>query len=202
MLKNLSIRYKIYLLAFTTQLLMLIMGSIAVVQMAKIGIELVDIAEIDIPLANKITEQQLDQNTLFERALFNAALHNLNLAGSLEHLNHIKSELAISTKTLLQDIEVFVAQATNIIHTEEGKEKFRHVSAVLTDVEHHYIEVSDNSKRILDVASTTAPDLLATEAAKVEELQDALKHELIDLLNEIQKFTLAASLQAEHDEQS
>jgi methyl-accepting chemotaxis protein len=208
MLKNLSIKYKIYLLASISLLLMSIMGSIAVVQMAKIGTELVDIAEIDVPLANKvtkITEQQLNQNTLFERALFNAALHDLKVAGSLEHFNEIKSELAVSTKTLLQDIkdiEVFVAQAINIIHTEEGKEKFRHVSAVLTDVEHHYTEVSDNAARILDSASTAAPEQLAKEAAKVEALQGALKHELIDLLDEIQKFTLAATLQAEHDEQS
>jgi hypothetical protein len=42
---------------------------------------------------------------------------------------------------------------------------------------------------------------IADEAIKVEELQDALKHELIELLDEIQKFTLDASLQTEHDEQ-
>jgi methyl-accepting chemotaxis protein len=48
--------------------------------------------------------------------------------------------------------------------------------------------------------SITGMAELAEEAVKVEELQDALKHELIDLLDEIPKFTLVASLQAEHDE--
>jgi methyl-accepting chemotaxis protein len=66
--------------------LMLLMGSIAIIQMAKIGVELVDIAEEDIPLGNmvtKITKHQLNQSILFERALFNASLHNQNVAGSL-----------------------------------------------------------------------------------------------------------------------
>lgn len=72
--------------------LMLLMGGIAIIQMTKIGTELVNIAEVDIPLANKvtkITELQLDQSILFERALFNASLNHQNVSGSLEHFNKL-----------------------------------------------------------------------------------------------------------------
>ena len=208
MLQHISIKYKIYLLGLVQLALMLIMGGVAIIQMAKIGTELVDIAEVDIPLGNKITkitELQLEQNILFERALFNAVLHHQNVAGGLEHLIKIKSELAKTTKFIskhIKDAEVFINQSIDIIHSEEGKNKFRHILSVLTDVEHRYQVVVVNALRILDTAVSVDSSTLATEAARVEELQDALKHELIDLLDEIQKFTLAASLQAEHDEQT
>ena len=208
MLKHITIKYKVYLLGFVQLALMVVIGSIAIIQMAKIGTELVDIAEEDIPLANmvtKITELQLDQSILFERALFNAALHNQNVPGSLEHLNELKYEISGSTQTikqLIKDTEDFVTQAITVIHTEEGKAEFRHALTVLTDAEHRYDQVTENSDRIMSITGTASMAELANEASKVEELQDALKHELIDLLDEIQKFTLDASLQAEHDEQS
>jgi methyl-accepting chemotaxis protein len=52
-LRLITIRYKIYLLGSIQLALMLLMGSISVIQMAKIGIELVDIAEEYIPLPIK-----------------------------------------------------------------------------------------------------------------------------------------------------
>ena len=73
---------------------------------------------------------------------------------------------------------------------------------MLTDAEHRYEEVTLNSERIMSISVIEDMAELADEAVKVEELQNALKHELIDLLHEIQEFTLAASLQAEYDDQS
>jgi methyl-accepting chemotaxis protein len=208
MLKHIKVKYKIYLLGAVQLALLVVVGAISLIQMDKIGTELVDIAEEDIPLANKvtnITELQLDQSILFERALFNAALYNQNIAGSLEHLNKLKSEISALTiviKKAIKDTEDFVEHAIAVIHTEEGKAIFRHVLTVLTDVEHRYDEVTLNSDRVMSITGTAGITELADEAVKVEKLQDALKHELIDLLDEIQKFTLAAALQAEHDEQS
>jgi methyl-accepting chemotaxis protein len=117
-------------------------------------------------------------------------------------LNEIKSELSELTRVIkkeIKDTEAFVTRGIDVMHTEAGKAEFRNVLAVLTDEEHRYDELSLNSDRIMSITGMAE---LAGEAAKVEELQDALKHELIDLLEKIQKFTLAASLQAEHDEQT
>ena len=208
MLKRITIKYKIFLLAGVQLAIMLTMGAIAVIQMDKIGTELVDIAEEDIPLANMITtitELQLEQGILFERALFNAALSQQNVAGSLEHFHHIKSQWTGLEKKLQQEIkkaEIFVEKAIHIIHSEAGKAEFRHVLTVLTDVEKRYLDFTIQSEHILATASTANLTELAAEAVKVEELQDFVMHELIKLLSEIQKFTLEAALQAEHDEQS
>ncbi|MEP1445478.1 MAG: HAMP domain-containing methyl-accepting chemotaxis protein [Paraglaciecola sp.] len=208
MLKRINIRSKIYLLGFTLLALMLIIGGIALVQMDKIGKELVDIAEENIPLTGKvtkITENQLEQSILFERAIFNASLVKQNIPGSLAHFDQLKSQWAELTIIIEQDIkdtEVFVTKAIDVIHSEKGKAEFRHVLSVLTDVEHRYKESTLSSEKILSKAGTHNLIDIAKDAAEMEKLQDALKHELIDLLDEIQKFTLAASIKAEQDEQS
>lgn len=208
MLQRITIKYKIYLLGIIQLILMLIIGGIAIIQMNKIGVELVDIAEEHIPLASKvtkITEHQLEQTIYFERALFNASLSHQNVAGSLGHFNQLKSkwsELSLVIEQEIKDTEDFVAEAINIIHSEKGKAEFRHVLSVLTDVERRYKELNVNSKRILDIADSVAINELSKETTALEKLQEAFNHELIDLLDEIQKFTLSASLQAEHDEQA
>lgn len=81
---------------------------------------------------------------------------------------------------------VFVNQSIDIFHSEKDKNKFWHILSVLTDVEQRYQEVGVNALRILDTAISVNTSTLAIEAARVEEWQDALKHELIDLLDEIQ----------------
>jgi methyl-accepting chemotaxis protein len=187
---------------------MLLMGGIALTQMAKIGVELVDIAEVNIPLANKvtkITEHQLEQSILFERALFNASLHGQNVANSDTHFAQIRSRLSELSPVIEQEIisaEEFVAKAINFVHTQEGKEEYQHVLTVLKDAENLYSEVIADMERILSSALTLDPTALAQQAEQGEKLQDDLQHKFVDLLDEVQKFTLAASLQAEHDEQA
>lgn len=75
MLSKLTIAQKVYLLGFCQLLAMAILGGFALYQMNKIGNELIDIAEEDIPLTKKltvVTEHQLEQAILFERALVKA----------------------------------------------------------------------------------------------------------------------------------
>lgn len=75
MLSRLTIAQKVYLLGLSQLLAMMIMGGFALYQMNKIGNELVDIAEEDIPLTKMltvVTEHQLEQAILFERALVKA----------------------------------------------------------------------------------------------------------------------------------
>jgi methyl-accepting chemotaxis protein len=198
MLKQIKISHKIYLLGFTQLALLTIMGGIALTQMAKIGIELVDIAEEHIPLANKIThvsELQLEQAVMFERALFYTSVNSAKT-------DNVKNKLSELTKTIKQELAstiTFVTKAIDIVHTEEGIKEYRHVLDVLRDAQQRY-ETYSNKLVIFDsIAETTE---LIEFAYQVEEVQSVLQQELVDLTIEVQKFTLAASLQAEHDEQS
>jgi methyl-accepting chemotaxis protein len=205
MLKRIKISQKVYLLGFTQLILMLIMGSIAITQMAKIGIELVDIAEEHIPLGAKIThitELQLAQAVLFERSLFYASIGDQNSGSSSAKSTSIKKNMSELSKTIEQEInnaKIFVSKAIEILHTEEGKKEYRHVQAVLNDAQQHYAAYTNMLEAFDPSIGLAASVEFATE---VEEIQGKLQKELIDLSVEIMKFTQQASLQAEHDEQS
>jgi methyl-accepting chemotaxis protein len=205
MLKRIKISQKIYLLGFTQLTLMLIMGLVAITQMAKIGTELVDVAEEHIPLGTKIThitELQLSQAILFERSLFYASVNSQNEGVSSVNLAAIKNKLSELTASIEQEMtntENFVRKAIDIVHTEAAKKEYRHVLAVLEDAQQRYKKFIDKLGNFNSAAGAVE---LIEYASEVEALQDKLQHELIDLSIEVLNFTLEASLQAEHDEQS
>lgn len=208
MLKQIKISKKIYLLGFTQLTLMLVIGLVAIAQMAKIGTELVDIAEEHIPLGLKIThitELQLAQAILFERGLFHAVVNSQNGDTSSAKSANIKNKLSELTDSINQEIidaKAFVTQAIDIVHTEEAVKEYRHVLAVLDHAQQRYNAFTDDIKKFNSIDNTTETDELIEFASHVEGIQAALQDELIDLSLEINKFTLNASLQAEHDEQS
>jgi len=74
---KINISHKIYFMGAVQFLLILLVGLVGYLQMAKIGTGLVGIAEEDIPLTNKISlisESQLRQTILFEKLMFKTAL--------------------------------------------------------------------------------------------------------------------------------
>ncbi|MEO9946158.1 methyl-accepting chemotaxis protein [Paraglaciecola sp.] len=208
MLTRINIKQKIYVLGVIQIAMMLIMGTVAIVQMAKIGYELIDIAEEDIPLASKvtvITELQLEQSILFERALFYASLTALDVPNAGNDFNHVKAEvleLSPSINSKIKEAEDFSEHAISVVHSEIGKEKFASVLTTLKDIELKYKEFSNSVSNILDGATTATPVKLSKTANQVESLEDALKHDLVILLDDIQKFTLAAATKAEQDEKA
>ncbi|WP_293750425.1 methyl-accepting chemotaxis protein [uncultured Paraglaciecola sp.] len=205
MLKRIKISQKIYLLGFTKLILMLIMGIIALIQMAKIGSELVDIAEEHIPLGSKIThitELQLSQSILFERALFYASIRAQNSDFSSEKSSSVNNKLFELSKTIDQEMDqtkTFITKAIEILHTEQAKKEYRHILSVLNDAQQRYAVFTSKLETFDSISGTVE---LVEFATDVEKIQDKLQQELIDLSMEIMKFTQEASLQAEHDEQS
>ena len=103
MLSRLKITQKVYLLGVTQLVLMLAMGLTSFSQMNKIGNELVDIAENDIPLSNRITkiaEHQLEQTILFERSLLKANLKESNISGASQEFTELKNKLTKLSKQI------------------------------------------------------------------------------------------------------
>jgi methyl-accepting chemotaxis protein len=225
MLSKLKITHKIYSMGVIQFLLIAVVGLVGYTQMSKIGVELVDIAERDIPLTNQlvqITEHQLQQAILFERAMFEGALQVLKHYSSDpdfqklqdKHLQTfsvdsnyqvIENKLkALSVKTLqeIRATESFIQQSVEGLHTQQAKDKFQSLFKELK-----LIEISNNSlMKSFDVAfnlMTQGKALEASEVAhEIEKNQDIIDESLISLVHEVQKFTQEAALTAEHDEQS
>lgn len=203
MLKKLNISHKIYMLGTIQFLLMLIIGFVSINQMNKIGSELIDIAEQDIPLSNmvtKVTEHQLEQAILFERALLKASLHGSSTEEFIktekehEHLNQ-------SIEQELSKIENFIRVSITKLHSQEAKIAYKTLLADLINIEKKYKVLTVESHKVLTATHSEKIINLKEQIEHVEKVEDELSGLLVHLMNKIQKFTLDSALQAEHDEQ-
>ena len=192
---------------------MLVIGGIALTQMSKIGVELVDIAENNIPLSNSITaltEHQLEQSILIERALFTVALTKPSISSSTslstdKHYKEITDHIDKLSKTIkneIRTIESTVRNTIDTLHTEAAKTEYRSVLTQLNTIRVDADDFINEGQALLAFVEKAPVDEIAKKALHLEESADKLQHELTDLLHEIQGFTLAATLQAEHDEQA
>jgi len=208
MLKHIKISHKIYILGLTQLLLMLVMGAVALTQMFKIGSELVDIAEKNIPLTSsitKLTSHQLEQNILIERATFNAVLIKQGIAKSKQNFDDLTTQINTLSNTIEQEIsniEAFVQQSINQLNNESTIKEYQGVLSKVKNIKRHTETFFEESGKFLNFVETAPIDEIAQKASLIKANEDKLQHEIVDLLIDIQAFTLKSSLQAEEDEKS
>ncbi|NRF13070.1 methyl-accepting chemotaxis protein [Vibrio coralliilyticus] len=205
MLSRLTIAQKVYLLGFSQLLAMIIMGVFALYQMNKIGNELVDIAEEDIPLTKMltvVTEHQLEQAILFERALIKAIRVEQGLAqmSVFEEAKKKVHDLTVKTEKELYEVEEFIEKAIPLLHSVEAQEKFKKLLGKLKVVEKSYSTLVGEVGKTMDYGSNGQIEEMLEFSKKVEAHEDEIDKSLISILDEVQNFTLASALQAEEDE--
>ncbi|MBN3493629.1 methyl-accepting chemotaxis protein [Vibrio neptunius] len=205
MLSRLTIAQKVYLLGFSQLLAMMIMGGFALYQMNKIGNELTDIAEEDIPLTKMltlVTEHQLEQAILFERALVKAIRVEQGMAQKsvFEEAKKKVHDLTVKTEKELYDVEAFIEKAIPLLHSVEAKEKFKRLLGKLKAVEKSYSKLVGEVDKTMDYGSSGDIEEMLKFSKKVEAHEDEIDKALIAILDEVQNFTLASALQAEQDE--
>ncbi|MCF2859745.1 methyl-accepting chemotaxis protein [Pseudoalteromonas sp. SMS1] len=205
-MNHLSIAKRIYLMAAVQLAMLLLVSAIALVQMAKIGYELIDIAEEDIPLNNfltQITEHQLEQAILFERLLLYKSLSESGAAGYDTKVTLLSQQLLTSMAKVEKEIDdttAFAAQAITMAHSQEAASKFHEVEGELQVITKHYAQASIDLKQLLNQLPSQSILELMPLAKKIEAEEDQLKDELIAVLAEVQAFTQKATLKAEKDE--
>ncbi|MCM5508208.1 MULTISPECIES: methyl-accepting chemotaxis protein [Vibrio] len=205
MLSRLTIAQKVYLLGLSQLLAMIIMGVFALYQMNKIGNELVDIAEEDIPLTKMltvVTEHQLEQAILFERALIKAIRVEQGLAqmSVFEEAKKKVHDLTVKTEKELYEVEEFIEKAIPLLHSVEAQEKFKKLLGELKVVEKSYSTLVGEVDKTMDYGSNGQIEEMLEFSKKVEAHEDEIDKSLISILDEVQNFTLASALQAEEDE--
>ena len=208
MLNNLKITHKIYLLGLLQVLLIGIMGGTSYIQMNKIGLELVDIAEKDIPLANRIsliTEHQLEQAILFERALLKAALAeqgNSQFSSEYKKLADEVTKKQHSTEREIAETEKFILSSIEAAHEKITKDKFRQIETELKTVYRAYQKLIGEVESIFKLISIQGVNQSINDIKRIEKLEDEIDHALIEIADQIHKFTLKSALKAEKDEQA
>lgn len=203
---SLNIAKKIIALGVIQLVFILAVGWIGYSQMAKIGAEIVDITEKDIPLANKLThlmEQNFEQAILLERALFKGALIELEKPGAQENYDNAALKVKALEKSILEEmaqISEFIQKAMNSTKLDSTKQVFRSVASDFEKIQQEYTALeSDVAELFANIQRDGVSDNVQ-QAAKVEAQQASFDEHLKVLLNDVQAFTLVAAETAEHDE--
>lgn len=207
MLSKIKISQKVYILGVIQLLLICLIGGVGYTQMSKIGLELIDIAEEDIPLTRmltQLTEHQLQEAIIFERVLRAGISSRKQEDTRRNKMNSLRGEIdklvGKSSKEFTQTI-AFISERINKLHSEEAKQEYRSLLSRMQRAHANYKKLTVESNTTLD-SIFTGNDASAMEQsiALVEEHRDEIDHDLIEMLDSIQNFTLQAALQAEKDE--
>ncbi|MDH5377492.1 MAG: methyl-accepting chemotaxis protein [Gammaproteobacteria bacterium] len=204
-IKNVTIKNQVIALAGVLMALMLTAIGIGLVQMSKIGTEIEDIAEIDIPLTRKvvgITENQILQTHHLERALrFAVQMKTEEKAGeyfkeSVEGYQEADKEIV----THLAEAEKIAKEAMENAHSAEVTKEFEHVLDALQKIEKEYKNYDSHVQPIFVAAVNGRHHEVNQRTDLLDPEEQKMEHELDALMKELEAFTESASKQAESDE--
>jgi len=206
-LNNISIKVKIYAMVAIFVGASALSLTYALTAMSKIGVELVSIAEKDIPLSNvvtRVTVHQLEQTINYERALrYGESMRTVPAAAklfkeSVENFNNHSGKVDKEIKVGEGLAEKALATALN----EEERNEFKNMNIALRKIEGLHAEYAKHAEGVFALLAEGRMNGIFEYAQKVEKQAEKMNHELESLLVKIEKFTLQAALNAEHHEQS
>ncbi|WP_185976888.1 methyl-accepting chemotaxis protein [Shewanella psychropiezotolerans] len=181
--------------------LLILSSGYAIYSMNQIGRELESVAEIDIPLTQKlaaITTHQLEQAIQFERSLhfgttmkqepdnrghFNTAIHHFDAITPKIEAEILEAEAMASTA---------MEGATPAVYTE-----FKSVLTALKQIEVEHKGFVEHVHQVFVLLQTGKLHEAEIMAQKVEHEEDQLDEELKTLLHELGRFTEASARHAE-----
>ena len=182
-----------------------LVATIGIWQMAKIGVEIEAIAEDDMPLTtiiSRITTHQLEQAILLERIL---RLSEPSAGTSLKELHKVEAQFEKLSKKVDAEIkegEHMAEEALGHARNEAERTEYAHVLEALTKIEHEHHSYHEHAVEIFELTDagrrSEATDLIHT----IEAEEDQLTHELEALLVEIETFTLTAMQTVEAHEKA
>ncbi|WP_435276300.1 methyl-accepting chemotaxis protein [Psychrobium sp. nBUS_13] len=207
MLSKIKISQKVYILGAVQLFLICLVGGVGYSQMAKIGVELVDIAEEDIPLTamlTRLTEHQLQEAILFERALRGGLSRVSSPSQQRADVDALKVDIdkLVSKSTReFDEIEAFIEEGIPNLHSQAAVFEYKELLTSIERVEENYNKLKVEANQTLGmIFSNIDNQNLIDSIAFVEEQRDDIDHDLIEILGSIQQFTLTAARQAEQDE--
>lgn len=196
-----TISLRIKLLSLTLIALIAISSFAGIWAMGKIGGQIAEIAETDIPLTEIISGievHQLQQEVLLEKLLRAARIQGDKV--DVKELLAGMRKFSADIDQQIREAEKLAEHMVTTGYNDEARTEGQKVLAALKDIEaeaaHYHKEMESLAARI------EAGDLVDIEglAARVEKESDGLEHHLETLLHEIEKFTEASAKEAEHTE--
>ncbi|WOI09480.1 methyl-accepting chemotaxis protein [Thalassospira lucentensis] len=206
-IRKLRISHRLFSLVGFLILSTVLVGGFGVYTMTKIGHELEEVADRDLPLnalLEKITQHQLEQAILMERAL---RIGNVNAHAETETFDTVRhhfEEIAAQTDVEIAAARAMVDEFLKTSLSEDTRLEFDLVSGALDRIETEHRVYEDHVESIFDsVAKGDINSASLIEAViRTEAEQENLNTEIENLLNRISSFTQTSMNMALADERN
>ncbi|MEQ9606137.1 MAG: methyl-accepting chemotaxis protein, partial [Kiloniellaceae bacterium] len=182
-----------------------IVATIGIWQMSRIGLEIESIAEDDMPLTetvSRVTVHQLEQAVLLERIL---RLSGLVTETTPEELRAAQEDFERLSATVDEEIiagERLAEQALSHARTAEQKAEFEKVLSALKQIEGEHKSYHKHAVEIFQLSTAGRLSEALALVGGIEQEEEKLNHELAALLEDIESFTLGAVRTVEEHEKS
>ncbi|MBF0625074.1 MAG: methyl-accepting chemotaxis protein [Magnetococcales bacterium] len=175
--------------------------------MGRIGVQIKGVAEEDMPLAkvvSQITEQQLEQSILLERALrFGEVMSaNAHAAKGFAQAEKAFEELARGVDGEITKGEGIAQQAVQDAHSPEARRAFEEILAHLKKIEEEHGGFDTHALHVFELLHHGQLHEAHAAAEAIEKEEEELNHELAQFMERVEGFTEEALLEAEHTEQA
>ena len=182
-----KISTRVYILAVINLLLISLVGGYAILKMKKIGNELIDIAEENLPVSQALSlvaQHQLEQAILFERgiALSVAQKYGENKLAEIEKTSSEFHTLADKVDKEFKELERMLEHAITYSHSEDGR---RESAAILEDIlviDKHHAEYDKEAFAFFDKVLANKASVAVSTVEHIVKLEDELDHELVAAL--------------------
>jgi methyl-accepting chemotaxis protein len=185
-------------------ILLIVVGAVAIVSMAKIGAEIAAIAEDDLPVFNaisEITSGQLEQAILLEQGLRLGGVTSVYEG----QFDAVVSKFEARAKSVSEDIlktEAMLKSAAEHAHSEAARTEFVLLFDTLVKIEKEHTTFDNHALEVFALIRANRMAEASRLATKINEERIALDTALLSVMQDIQSFTANAALQAAADEKA
>lgn len=185
--------------------LLVVVAAVSITQMAKIGQEIEELAERDLPLTEaltKITEHQLEQAINLERALRLSGIgvkadHGTKaMETAVEKFN----SLSKTVEHEMEEAKTILAAAVAAARNEESRTVFAELESELVKASADHKKFDLHSFEVFEKIHAGNFDAALSLLSMIEKEEDSLVHNLEAMLGKIEHFTVQAAYTAEHHE--
>ncbi|MGF1608037.1 MAG: methyl-accepting chemotaxis protein [Kiloniellales bacterium] len=184
---------------------LVLVAATGIIQLNNVGDELESIAERDVPLTEaitKVTTHQLEQAIMLERIMRMAGVgqtHDSNLLHEVER--HFEA-LAKQVEQEILAAERLARTAIEHARNEENRAEFQKVLHGLEKIEAEHKSYDEHALQIIALVNAGRMHEAEAMVGELVREQDALDHELAELLEEIEQFTMQAVTTAHEHEKT
>ena len=203
MLSRLKISQKIYLLGTIQLILMLVMGIVALSQMNRIGLELVDIAEDNIPLNNKLSslsELQIKEDKVFEQAVRVRSMDGTSDSNQYREYKQQALELSSNVSQQGKDIKQFISIALPKLHDENSRQIYQNINTKLNEFLNGHQQLKELTLEIFSQAKLKGLAGIEVDIRQRNILANRLEESILSQKEKIQQLTENSANKAENDE--